>query len=179
MTFLDGQWGFEHNEDCLARFDLYSSKVKSLIITGTVHIHPSVYIHISLWHPIPLPSLTKFSCFGKIISDEMMYFPSLTSASFFGPDTPGLLKYFSLVSENITPIPLQSLVIAYAKDHDGLFPPVSQLVTLRSFTLRIHRSYTDLDTLDLRPLYHLQHLEALTVDLRPTGISSRSTTILD
>ncbi|KAF5344029.1 hypothetical protein D9758_012879 [Tetrapyrgos nigripes] len=129
--------GPDLNDDTLARFDLYCSMVKRLVVPDAYRVHPSVYTSLALARPRPLPLLNSVYCFStETFAENSMFMisPHLESTTFSYCSSQDLQTYFALVRDGAPQ--LQSVSITHSTDSlEFAFATASQLPNLRKLTL--------------------------------------------
>ncbi|KAF5339708.1 hypothetical protein D9758_014884 [Tetrapyrgos nigripes] len=169
------------NDKSLERFDFYSRNVGQLFLRkqdgvsssdALTSVSNSAYNCVALARPRPLPNLTHFYCSAETFHSKAMVFmvsSSLKSASFYHSIGSEVIKYLSQVDAK----PLQSLTISCRNGGNSYLPSISQHKNLRSLDLALFHCPAAI-SLDLLPLYCLEHLESLRLDLRNTKLKSSS-----
>ncbi|KAF5357615.1 hypothetical protein D9758_007498 [Tetrapyrgos nigripes] len=161
------------DEASLKRFDLYSSKVKTLVLYSPkgkdtpILVDKSVYTSLALLRPRPLLSLAHVYCYEytEIFSNEMIFMisSSLESAAFQSCSSQDIMSYLSIIKNEGNRSTFHSLTLENLwGDIDLAY--VSQLQNLQVFGLNIYLSSVEneavlypryLKQLDLRGAFYV------------------------
>ncbi|KAF5372526.1 hypothetical protein D9758_005140 [Tetrapyrgos nigripes] len=180
----------EYNNMTLARFDLYASKVRRLILldrdniddftTEDIEIPEAIQQRLANARPRPIPFFTHLYCSAAWFLDKMIFMvsPLLKSAHFYVPPVEEIMQLLPILERDAPLLQSMSVDMFRNGDEDCILL-ISRLKNLRTLVLTLTPvcSISEPLVLDLQALQHLrhlEHLEELTIDLRGTGFHNTS-----